>query len=155
MSGVMFGSVTYKLLYQLIFKGFICHTTSVLTAVTKKTISQSTRREKLRMCLFDSFIILIAFILCFCLSYFLGSWKCNVNFITWTDNSEKILNNWCVWLGLFPVLALPSIFYILMAWIGEIKVKNGYDPTQKTFVIEKEDYRYKWVQDALKQNKYK
>lgn len=144
-SGILFAAITYKLLWQLIVRGFILRTTSVLTCITRKDIYTSTIKEKMRMCLFDLLVILFGIGLCLTLTFTLGSGNSNPSISVF--ESTGLLNNWSIWLILFPFISMPSILYIFMVWIGEIKVKRGYDPNQKIFAIEKEDFRYNWVEE--------
>lgn len=145
LSGILFTAISYKLLWQMIVRGFIMHTTSVLTCVTRKDIYSTTIKEKMRMCLFDLLVVLFGIGLCLTLTFTLGSGNSNPSNSVF--ESTGLLNNWSIWLILFPFISMPSILYIFMVWIGEIKVKRGYDPNQKTFAIEKEDFRYNWVEE--------
>lgn len=145
LSGILFTAISYKLLWQMIVRGFIMHATSVLTCVTRKDIYSTTIKEKMRMCLFDLLVVLFGIGLCLTLTFTLGSGNTNPSISVF--ESTGLLNNWSIWLILFPFISMPSILYIFMVWIGEIKVKRGYDPNQKTFAIEKEDFRYNWVEE--------
>ena len=54
-----------------------------------------------------------------------------------------------LWLGILPVLIFPSILYIIYAFIGEIKIKNGFNPDDpKPFPIEKYDFRYEFIKES-------
>ena len=145
LSGILFTAISYKILWQMIVRGFIMHTTSVLTCVTRKDIYSTTIKENMRMCLFDLLVVLFGIGLCLTLTFTLGSGNSNPSNSVF--ESTGLLNNWSIWLILFPFISMPSILYIFMVWIGEIKVKRGYDPNQKTFAIEKEDFRYNWVEE--------
>ena len=146
--GILEAGILYKRVWQFCIRGFVMNTPSTLTCITKKTPYASTIKEKIRMGVFDFSILLISLGICLTLTFTIGGWSINNDPTIVANFENTYINNWCVWFMLFPFLSFPSFCYILMIWIGEIKVKKCYDHNSTYFPVEKYDFRYRWVKES-------
>lgn len=119
----------YKL-YDTIFTSFIFKKWSS-KFVSKKSNKNSSFSKKLRLCWKDGLWVAILLGLCFGLQFGVHM---PVNLI---------------WNQLFTFLSMPSIFYIIWVFIGEIRVKSGWTADKKYWpdFYKTFDLNYKVIKD--------
>lgn len=102
-------------------------------AVTVKGVSRTNWKQKLKTCRFDLIIILLALTLCTVLT------------VTLTNAQ---LSRFIIWFNIFIVISGPSFLYILWVWIGEIRVKKGWDTPMLQYMFWLNDFRYDYIKDT-------
>lgn len=130
--------------------GIIFRKTPKNVGVTKKTVSnKSSFANKIKICLIE-FVWILLFISIFCIICLISSLsaKNNINenifagFLT-------LCTLFILWFNIFPMFILPPLLHIIFVFIGEIKIKNGYNPNSKdSFPIQEYDFRYWFIKDT-------
>ena len=124
----------------------------------KNLIGRTTFFNKLKSCAVELCVLIFHLILWIIISIKTTDLNSNINHIVnqITKNFSLMVRYMFFWTFIFPIFTLPSFFYIVFTFIGEIKIKNGYDPNSlKQFPIEKYDFRYKFIEEFKIKNKMK
>lgn len=135
--------IDFSILLKKLFFMFriFAHKTKMKSYVTSKKVHRSTFSEKLKMSAFDLTILLVILTICLPLTFTVGNHNINEE----VEHVQKgRINAWSIWLVFFPIVAGPSLVYVLLVWFGEIKIKKGYDHEDKNFKVEECDFRYWW-----------
>ena len=142
------------LTYKRIWYFFICALTfnkkPKTWAVTKKTLGGKTsKKDRFKCCIPDICWILICLAVGITITVLYGFLYQSGNGLGFPNNFSTPYFTVVLWLGILPVLIFPSILYIIYAFIGEIKIKNGFNPDDpKPFPIEKYDFRYEFIKES-------
>lgn len=119
--------------YKLAFQTFKCWITGKWSsgAVTIKGAHKATAKQKFLMGRFDYIIILVTLTICLLLNFLVPE-----------------LNKGLIWVVIFGFVTLPSIFYIILIWVGDIKVKRGWYPTTDNYEFWLSDHRYDLLKNS-------
>lgn len=120
----------YNKIYQMIWRGFIRHTWSS-RSVTLKTTNTLSIKQKLKMGLPNTIILLLSVTLCLLLTLLIPS-----------------LNKFLIWINIFLVLSTPSVIYLIYLWIGCIHIRIGYDDKMVNYNHWLQDFRLKYVKQS-------
>lgn len=118
--------------------------------VTKKTLSsKSSLSNKIKICLAELAWILIftaIFSIICVISSFAAKNSLNETFVT---GFMTLFTSFILWANIFPIFILPPLLHIIFVFIGEIKIKKGYNPNSKDpFPIQEYDFRYWFIKDT-------
>lgn len=108
LTGLIEISLIFKRLFQVIFVGWIAKKWTASAVTNKKDVNTSIK-DKFKVVRFDIVILLII----------IGIWV-GLSFVGPIDKIN-------LWTAAFFFFAGPSIVYILMVFVGEIKVSSGWD----------------------------
>ena len=136
--------IFYKRIWYFFICNLIFNKKSKSFAVTKKTLTGKTLiRDRFKCCITDICWILICLAVAITLTS-VYSLDFSNDFLLPYFNFSVLL-----WTGILPLLIFPSILFIIYTFIGEIKIKNGFNPnSSKPFPIEKYDFRYKFIKES-------
>ncbi len=122
----------------------------------KNLIGKTSFSNKLKLCTIEFTILIFYSVLFILISIITANLDNNADHIDIeiVTNFNIIIRYMLYWVVIFPTFTLPSFFYIIFTFIGEIKVKNGYNPnSSKPFPIEKYDFRHKFIEEFEIKNK--
>ena len=140
--------------YKRIWYFFICdiifNKKAKRWALTKKTLTGKTLiKDRFKCCIPDICWILICLAVGITITVLYGFLYQSSNGLSFPNNFSTPYFAVVLWLGILPVLIFPSILYIIYTFIGEIKIKNGFNPDDpKPFPIEKYDFRYEFIKES-------
>ena len=140
--------------YKRIWYFFICNLTFNKKpkggAVTKKTLTGKTLiKDRLKCCVPDICWILLCLAISITITLVYGFLYQNNNGLGFPNTFSLPYFTTILWLGILPLLIFPSILFIIYTFVGEIKIKNGFNPDSlKPFPIEKYDFRYKFIKES-------